>query len=115
MGFLVLVAPLLIVLFNFNVVLRVIIQVFVKEILCGAVVVAGRFEIRGSQDGFRLVCESRCHHCCLEIAFSSETLKSQLVSGRIRNCALVFGQMLGRSQNHYVLRLVIKCIEVRQY
>lgn len=83
MRFLFLVPPLLSVQFNFNVVLRVIVQIFVKKLLCGAVVVAGGFEIRGTQDGLGLICKTRRH--CLEVAFSSETLQSQLVSGRVHN------------------------------
>ena len=83
MRFLFLVPPLLSVQFNFNVVLRVIVQIFVKKLLCGAVVVAGGFEIRGTQDGLGLICKTRRH--CLEATFSSETLQSQLVSGRVHN------------------------------
>lgn len=97
---------------NFSVVLRIVVEIFVKELLCGTVVVTGRFELRGTQDRFiSQVGEPRRHGC--EDDFSSEIFKSQLVSWRVQNTALIFGQMLGCSQKHYVLRLIIKCIEVR--
>ena len=84
------IALLLCVLLNFNVVLRVVVKIFVKELLCGTIVVTARFEIRRTQDGFRQVGEPRRHR--LEVAFSSKILKSQLVSWGVQNtAALVFG------------------------